>query len=145
MTFLAAMDRARQADELWRLGERLYETARWAFIPAEVVKRPARDLADVLRASAVSQRHLTDSAARGRIADSLDRTPTGPIGDQDVGFAFGKDPSWNGSLHKKVLDAEVTVKPEIPADKNLIPIHHLDFTSPGEYGAGISTSSSQIR
>lgn len=71
ITFLAAMDRARDADELWRRGVKLRTEARWAYEAAEIVARPLSELADVLLASGVSQRHLGDSAAWRRIAEAI--------------------------------------------------------------------------
>jgi hypothetical protein len=70
-TFLAAMDRARDAEELWRRGLRLHKETRWAYDIDEVVRRSLSELADVLMAAGVSQRHLGDSAAWRRIAESL--------------------------------------------------------------------------
>ena len=71
MTFTAAMDRARDADRLWFAAERLYESASWAFLPEEVGRRGFGELADVLRAHGVSQRHGPDAAAWRLIGESL--------------------------------------------------------------------------
>jgi hypothetical protein len=71
LTFLAAMDRARDAVALWDRGMRLYADAPWAYSPAEVVNRSITELADGLLRSGVSQRHLADSAAWRRIAEGL--------------------------------------------------------------------------
>lgn len=72
LTFLAAMDRARDAVALWDRGLALYAAAPWAYSPAEVVRRSLTELADALLQSGVSQRHLADSAAWRRIAEALD-------------------------------------------------------------------------
>lgn len=80
VTLLAAMDRARDADRLWlESAPRLLETAPWATIPQEVVTRSLTDLGDALRQSGVSQRHLADSAAWRRIAESLVANPASPV------------------------------------------------------------------
>jgi hypothetical protein len=72
VTLLAAMDRARDAYKLWTVyAPRLHTQNRWAGIPAEAVGRSLTDLADALKQSGVSQRHLMDSAAWRRIAESL--------------------------------------------------------------------------
>ncbi len=74
-TFVAAMDRARDADELWRRAVRLYRQARWVYDIDEVVTRSVSDLADALLTAGVSQRHLGDSAAWRRIGESLRASP----------------------------------------------------------------------
>jgi hypothetical protein len=65
------MDRAREADVLWERGAELYQTAPWAFTPAETVRRSLTELARTLSAHGISQRHLTDVAAWRLIAESL--------------------------------------------------------------------------
>jgi hypothetical protein len=75
LTFLAAMDRARDAVALWDKGLKLHSVAPWAFTPADVVDRSLTELADVLLNTGVSQRHLADSAAWRRIAESLYSSP----------------------------------------------------------------------
>jgi hypothetical protein len=80
ITFLAAMDRARDADKLWRRGLALHKSARWTFDLAEVVARQLSELADALLSAGVSQRHLPDSAAWRRIAEALrDSDPEHPV------------------------------------------------------------------
>lgn len=80
VTLLAAMDRARNAHRLWRVyPPRLHAENRWACIPAEVVTRSLIDLSDALISSGVSQRHLVDSAAWRRIAESLASTRESPV------------------------------------------------------------------
>lgn len=71
LTFTAAMDRARDAERLWRNAASLHFAEPWAFDPAAVAGRPLRDLVDALRTSGVSQRHGPDGAAWRLIAESL--------------------------------------------------------------------------
>ena len=76
ITFLAAMDRARDADELWRRGLRLHAIHPWTFEVEEVNRRSLSDLADALKQAGVSQRHLGDYGSWRRIAESLAADPT---------------------------------------------------------------------
>jgi hypothetical protein len=78
LTFTAAMDRARDADALWFAAERLFLAERWTFSPRDVVARSLTELADVLRAHRVSQRHGPDAAAWRVIAESLADAPAVP-------------------------------------------------------------------
>lgn len=71
MTLLAAMDRARDADLLWRNGVALFREARWAFDPAQCFQHSLTHLQDALVASRVSQRHGPDSAGWRLIAEAL--------------------------------------------------------------------------
>lgn len=73
LTFVASMDRARDADRLWDQAKTaaLGRDSSWVFDPAAVVGRSLRDLQAVLRRSGVSQRHLGDGAAWRTIAESL--------------------------------------------------------------------------
>jgi hypothetical protein len=91
VTLLAAMDRARDADELWLRAVKLHESAHWTYEIDQVVQRPLWELADALLASGVSQRHLMDSAAWRRIAEALAAsTPDRPVLqviDQGIGSA----------------------------------------------------------
>jgi hypothetical protein len=91
VTLLAAMDRARDADELWLRAVQLHESAPWAYKIDQVVQRPLWELADALLGSGVSQRHLIDSAAWRRIAEALvASTPDRPVLhviDQGIGSA----------------------------------------------------------
>jgi hypothetical protein len=70
-TFTAAMDRARDADRLWRSAALLFEKAPWTFDPSEVVTHSLTDLTDVLRGAGLTQRHGPDAAAWRTIAESL--------------------------------------------------------------------------
>lgn len=78
LTFVAAMDRARDADRLWRVATTMALEHSWAFLPEKIGARTA-DLAYTLRKYGVSQRHTDDCAAWLRIAESLasrDSAPT---------------------------------------------------------------------
>ncbi len=70
-TFTAALDRARDADALWKAAERLFLSHKWAFIPEEVVAKSQDDLTMILKSFNVSQRHKPDSNAWKTIACSL--------------------------------------------------------------------------
>lgn len=72
MTFMAAMDRAREADRLWRKGAELCAAMPWVFDPPQVVARSFAELGDALSRGGVSQRHGPDSAAWRTIAESLE-------------------------------------------------------------------------
>lgn len=75
ITFVAAMDRARDADALWRSAQRVWAQRPWVFDPTIVRARSFTELAEVLSEGRVSQRHLQDVAAWRTIAESLaDRT-----------------------------------------------------------------------
>jgi hypothetical protein len=71
LTFTAAMDRARDADRLWRNAAALFGSDPWIFDPEQVARRTTSELRAVLSAFGVSQRHGPDSAAWLRIAVSL--------------------------------------------------------------------------
>lgn len=78
MTFLAAMDRAREADSLWLAGANLFAETPWVFTPPEVASRTLTELANVLASGRVSQRHGPDSAAWRRIAEALAEPTVAP-------------------------------------------------------------------
>ena len=71
LTFVCAMDRARNADALWEAGLRAWHVDPWVFSPSGVCGRSLSDLADTLRRHKVSQRHSGDSFAWRVIAESL--------------------------------------------------------------------------
>ncbi|MBI5285320.1 MAG: hypothetical protein HY874_09525 [Chloroflexi bacterium] len=77
VTLLAAMDRARDADRLWRNGVALFGDARWTFDPTLCCQRSLSELRDVLAVNGVSQRHGADAAAWRIISEALndDRAP----------------------------------------------------------------------
>lgn len=72
ITFVAAVDRARDAESLWRSAHEAWSANPWIFQPAEVVARGFVDLADTLRFHGLSQRHTPDAASWRSIAESLD-------------------------------------------------------------------------
>lgn len=81
ITFVAAMDRARDAERLWSSAEKLWTDSPWVFNPTTVSTRSFTELAEVLSESHVSQRHLPDVAAWRTIAESLaDRTAVLEVG-----------------------------------------------------------------
>ncbi len=71
LTFVSAMDRARDAVRLWRAGVKLFELHPQIFDPAEVSAMPFSTLLALLSDSGVSQRHRPDSEAWRSIAGSL--------------------------------------------------------------------------
>lgn len=79
LSFIAAMDRARDADRLWKAGERLFNDHPWVFDPNEVVQRSLVELSDTLRSYGVSQRHSVDVAAWRVIAETLSDSEKAPL------------------------------------------------------------------
>jgi hypothetical protein len=77
LTLVAAMDRARDAERLWKNAVRLYRSDSWVFSIAQVVRRSLFELRDALATSGVSQRHGPDSAAWRLIVEALD-APSSP-------------------------------------------------------------------
>jgi hypothetical protein len=69
--FVAAMDRARDADRLWFAGRDLWDAQPWTFQPSEIVQRSFTELSDSLISFGVSQRHLADAGAWRRIGETL--------------------------------------------------------------------------
>jgi hypothetical protein len=65
------MDRARDADRLWRNGTDLVLKVPWVFRPGEVVAHSFGELLEVLAKHRVSQRHGSDGAAWRIIAELL--------------------------------------------------------------------------
>ena len=80
LTFIASMDRNRDATRLWRAGLALYESHPELFDPAVVAAIPVTKLRDLLSAYRVSQRHGPDTHAWSRIASSL-APGNGPVSD----------------------------------------------------------------
>ena len=72
ITFMAAMDRARDATRLWNNGIKLFEHHPELFQPSEVSAIPVPRLRTLLSHFAVSQRHEIDSSTWSSIAQSLD-------------------------------------------------------------------------
>ncbi len=71
LTFLSAMDRARDAIRLWNAGTVLWKEDRWPFDPSMVVQKSSTEMRECLAASRVSQRHSADTFAWQVIAESL--------------------------------------------------------------------------
>ena len=71
LTFIAAMDRARDATRLWNNGIELYQAYPELFEPAEASAIPISTLRERLSQYGVSQRHGPDSSAWNVIAHSL--------------------------------------------------------------------------
>ena len=78
LTFISALDRARDADRLWDAGVRLFAEAPWSIEPRQVVARSREDLLDALKSRGVSQRHRVDTDAWHRIAESVAERATAP-------------------------------------------------------------------
>lgn len=71
LTFVAAVDRARDAAALWRAAHDAWAVDRWLFDPDAVARRLFSELADTLRLHGLSQRHMPDTAAWRSIAEAL--------------------------------------------------------------------------
>ena len=71
LTFISAMDRARDASRLWRAGSELFHRYPEVFDPATVSSMTSVRLLNLLSESGVSQRHGPDSDAWRRIGRSL--------------------------------------------------------------------------
>ena len=71
LTFIAAMDRARDATQLWNAGGRLYEDHPESFDPQHVAGLQVDELRRLLKAARVSRRHGPDSNAWHQIGKSL--------------------------------------------------------------------------
>lgn len=71
LTFIAAMDRSRDAISLWDKGTKLLISDKDLFQPAEVAKMSQSDIKKKLKRSGVSQRHDDDSKAWHSIGCTL--------------------------------------------------------------------------
>ena len=89
LTFVAAMDRFRDAERLWKSGLRLHQSHPELFEPAEVAAMPLPTLRERLSECGVSQRHRPDSSAWHTIARSLAAggNPVSRVVDTGVGNA----------------------------------------------------------
>ncbi len=89
LTFIAAMDRVRDAARLWNAGLALYDSHPELFDPAVTAAIPIHQLRDVLSSFRVSQRHGPDTRAWSRIASSLgsSNSPVSAAVEQGVGDA----------------------------------------------------------
>ena len=79
LTLISAMDRARDATQLWRAGMSLYEEGPETFDPQLVAGLEFDTLLGILKSSGVSRRHRPDTRAWLRIADSLSAGPPSPV------------------------------------------------------------------
>ena len=79
LTFISAMDRARDAESLWKKGSELFESNPELFDPARAAKMPFEELSQLLRKSGVSRRHKQDVPAWRRIAESLSSRSCSPV------------------------------------------------------------------
>jgi len=102
VTFISAMDRARDADALWAAGAQLHAAAPWVFDPVAVAAASFGALVDALRGSRVSQRHGPDAAAWRLIAETLSNPAVTPA----VRAAI-----WNGTGEAQALLRELQQVP----------------------------------
>lgn len=79
LTFIAAMDRSRDAMALWRAGAKLFEFHPEVFEPDTVSVMPASDLQQLLSSFQVSQRHGPDTGAWHTIALTLSTENDSPV------------------------------------------------------------------
>lgn len=79
LTFIAAMDRARDATQLWNAGAGLYKDHPESFDPQHVAGLEVDALGRVLKATRVSRRHGPDSKAWHQIAKSLSSGLDSPV------------------------------------------------------------------
>ena len=89
LTFIAAMDRARDATRLWNSGVELFQSYPELFEPTEVSAAPISTLRAKLSQYGVSQRHGPDSSAWHAIASSIavGENPVSQVVDSGVGNA----------------------------------------------------------
>ncbi len=71
LTFVAALDRAREANQLWNAAVNLYSAAPWVIDPGQVTSHSLTELRNLLAMYGVSRRHMSDSAAWRLIAEGL--------------------------------------------------------------------------
>ena len=88
LTFIAAMDRARDAASLWRAGVALFKAHPEVFDPDRAAALPFSTLRGLLAEPGVSQRHGKDARAWHRIAESL-ATGTGSRVDKVIRRGIG--------------------------------------------------------
>lgn len=78
LTFISALDRARDATQLWRAGAKLFELHPELFDPAKVLSISSDTLQFLLSMNKVSQRHRLDRDAWRVIAENL-ASGSGPV------------------------------------------------------------------
>ena len=71
LTFICAVNRMRNATQLWRAGAALFDSDSKVFNPFEASSMPFDSLREFLRVNHVSKKHRADSDAWRRIAESL--------------------------------------------------------------------------
>ncbi len=79
LTFISAMNRARNATQLWTAGMSLFEDRPEIFDPQHVWELELEALRDLLKVTGVSRRHGPDSNAWRQIAKSLTSGPASPV------------------------------------------------------------------
>ncbi len=79
LTFISAMNRARDATQLWKAGMRLYRDRPETFDPQHVAGLELDVLREVLKVARVSRRHGPDSRAWLQISKSLSAGPQSPV------------------------------------------------------------------
>ena len=79
ITFVAAMDRARNAKALWRAGAQLFAVHPELFEPAQAAAIPLSELRHLLSTSRLSQRHRDDVGAWHNIAITLSTEKDCPV------------------------------------------------------------------
>ena len=79
LTFISAMDRARDATQLWRAGTSLHEEHPEVFDPQHVSELEFGKLRKLLKSSGVSRRHRPDTKAWFQIARQLANGPGSPV------------------------------------------------------------------
>jgi len=79
LTFIAAMDRARDATQLWKAGGRSYRDYPQTFDTPHVAERRVSALRRLFKPARGSQRHRPDSNAWHQIGKSLSSGPKSPV------------------------------------------------------------------
>ena len=108
LTFISALDRARDATQLWRAGAKLFELHPDLFEPTEVLAIPSDTLFELLSKNKVSQRHRLDRDAWRVIAENLapGSSPVSRVIEDGVGNAE--------ELLKELQSCDGTGRPRFP-------------------------------
>lgn len=131
ITFVAAMDRARDADALWRSAERVWRQTPWVFDPAIIGTRSFTELAEVLSEGQVSQRHLQDVAAWRTIAESLSDRATAPEVHAAVFDGYGNARRLLEVIKAKTSESEKTSRFPFLAGPKVGPMWIRMLAEPG--------------